>query len=488
LNEIHWVDWLTIVLYMAGMVAIGLWLSRKHKNFDDFFLAGRMMTTPLLVATLVSTYYGLDVLFGTSELGFTSGIVAWFGYSRPTYVFFILAAFLLAKKLRAEDFKSLPDILNRYYGGKTRVVAAVSSFLYSLPVLSLFGFGWLGNVVFGWEPIVGAAVFGGIALAYTLGGGLWAVALTDAVQFVLMCTIIAVAVPFCIDYVGGFPAMFENLAPSYWTQTGGMSPWLIAVYGMTGLTILVEPAFYQRIFAAKSYKHVRNALLVGLFLWGAYDWCVTLIGMAAKSGSLSGALPADMHPNAALLEITLRALPVGLVGLFISGAVAAAMSTVDSYCLVAGGNVAYDLYRPLVKPNASDNELVKATRFGVILSWVIGFMIAFYFERMMSIWVVLATLLASVVLVPILLGLYVPSWRRPPAGFVSAIAGLATAVSFYVVMGIFGTNVEGTRILTVSFMGGSFEIMEEYAMLLSLPASLAGFFIGLSVAKARRRQ
>ena len=76
-------------------------------------------------------------------------MVAWFGYARPTYAFFVIAAFLLAHRLRQEDFRSLPDILEKYYGRKTRYVGAAASFIYSLPALSLYGFGMLGEVILG---------------------------------------------------------------------------------------------------------------------------------------------------------------------------------------------------------------------------------------------------------------------------------------------------------------------------------------------------
>ena len=73
---------------MMGMVAIGFWFSKRHGDFEDFFLAGRSLTTPLLITTLISTYYGLDVLFGDSQLAFTDGVVAWFGYEDLPMRFF----------------------------------------------------------------------------------------------------------------------------------------------------------------------------------------------------------------------------------------------------------------------------------------------------------------------------------------------------------------------------------------------------------------
>ena len=277
------VDYFIILIYLTGMIGIGFWFAKKHANFDDFFLAGRSLTTPILITTLISTYYGIDVLFGDTQLAFTDGVVAWFGYARPTYAFFLIAALVLAKRLREDNFKSLPDILASYYGRKTGYVGAVTSFIYSLPALSLYGFGMLGEVILGWEPVFGMLVLGGIALVYTLTGGFWAVALTDSLQFVMMCLVIAMAFPFAMNFVGGFDSMIELLPKSFFDTLGDLNIFLIIIYASTGLSVLVEPTFYQRIFAAKSYKNVRNALIIGIFIWGSYDWLITILAMSARA-------------------------------------------------------------------------------------------------------------------------------------------------------------------------------------------------------------
>ena len=482
--EVATIDYIIISLYLLGMIGVGLWFAKKHSDFEDFFLAGRSLTTPLLITTLISTYYGIDVLFGDSQLGFTNGVVAWFAYARPTYAFFLIAAFLLAHRLKQEDFKSLPDILDKYYGKKTRYVGAVTSFIYSLPALSLYGFGMLGDVILGWEPIMGMVVLGGIALIYTITGGFWAVALTDSVQFVLMCVVLAIAFPFAMNLIGGFDKMIEVLEPSYFDTLGDMSIWLIIIYASTGLSILVEPTFYQRIFAAKSYKNVRNALVIGIFIWGSYDWIITILAMAAKVAVIQGTLPGDVAPDAALLTIMVAALPAGALGLFLAGVLSTEMSTLDSYCLVAGGNVAYDIYKPAFKPSATDQELIKTTRQGILLSWVLGFGMAISFDQMLGLWVFLASILISSVLAPILLGMYVPKFRKPLAGFLSAGLGLVSTVilNIYIMTnGVFDLD-EETYI--IHWFGIDF--LQEFVMYITVPISLIGFFVGLIFDKGDR--
>ncbi|MDP6167539.1 MAG: sodium:solute symporter family protein [Candidatus Marinimicrobia bacterium] len=484
MGAISTIDYVIIALYLSGMVGVGLWFAKKHTDFDDFFLAGRSLTTPLLITTLISTYYGIDVLFGDSQLGFTDGVVAWFGYARPTYAFFLVAAFLLAQRLREENFKSLPDILDKYYGKKTRYVGAVTSFIYSLPALSLYGFGMLGDVILGWKPIVGMLVLGGIALVYTLTGGFWAVVLTDSIQFVMMCVVLALAFPFAMNLIGGFDSMIDTLEPNYFDTMGGLSTWLIVIYASTGLSILVEPTFYQRIFAAKSYKSVRNALIIGIFIWGSYDWMITILAMSAKVGVLKGLLPGDVAPDAALLTIMVAALPAGALGLFIAGVLSTEMSTLDSYCLVAGGNVAYDIYKPALKPDATDTELIKTTRYGILLSWFLGFAMAVSFEQMLGLWVFLASILISSTLTPVLLGIYIPNFRRPLAGFFSAGLGLLSTIILNIYIMIYGTFDPVDETYFIQWFGVDF--LQEFIMYITIPISLIGFFAGFVLDKGGR--
>jgi len=478
------IDYIIIAIYLMGMIGVGVWFAKKHTDFDDFFLAGRTLTTPLLITTLISTYYGIDVLFGDSQLGFTDGVVAWFGYARPTYAFFLIAAFFLAQRLKEEDFKSLPDILDKYYGKKTRYVGAITSFIYSLPALSLYGFGMLGDVILGWEPIMGMLVLGGIALVYTLTGGFWAVVLTDSIQFLFMCVVLALAVPFAMNFIGGFDKMIDILEPSYFDTMGDLSIWLIIIYASTGLAILVEPTFYQRIFAAKSYKNVRNALIIGIFIWGSYDWIITIIAMAAKTGVLQGILQTDVAPDAALLTVMVAALPAGALGLFMAGVLSTEMSTLDSYCLVAGGNVAYDIYRPAIKPDATDEELIKKTRYGILLSWILGLAMAVSFDQMLGLWVFMASILISSVMVPILLGLFIPRFRKALAGFLSAGLGLASTVILNIYIMMTGTFDVLEETYIIQWFGIDF--LQEFIMYITVPISLLGFFIGLILDKGDR--
>ena len=469
-----------IVVYILMMLGIGYYIYRKAPSFEEYMVAGRSMTTPILVCTLASTYYGLDVLFGTSEIAYNDGVVAFFGYSELSLGIYVFAAFALAKKLHSEKFTSLPEILERHYGRETGILGAVASFAYSIPALALFALGRICEVVFGIDAWVGALGLGSIALVYTLLGGLWAVAITDTIQFILMMVTLAIGVPMLMADVGGFDAVAKIAPAGYFAPLGDIPFWLMIAYAATGISILVDPGFYQRIFGARSARQARNAMLIAIVIWIAYDWLVTAGGMLAAAAVENGSLPADLHSNDALLAAVTLALPVGLVGIFLAGVLATAMSTIDSYSLVAGANIAYDMYRPLRKPDATDRELVRYTKVGIVIAWIAGYALAFLFDRIMALWVFMATGLTSMVLVPIMVSLYWKGKKAPLAGVLSSTFGLLSTILYYAAIPMLGVENEtyATYIWSFSIGGVSFDLWQEYALYFTLPMSIVGFLIG----------
>jgi SSS family solute:Na+ symporter len=280
--------------------------------------------------------------------------------------------------------------------------------------------------------------------------------------------------------LGGFDAVALIAPEGYFAPFGGIPIWLMIAYAATGLSILVDPGYYQRIFAARSPQQAKNAMLISIGIWMAYDWLVTAGGMLARAGVASGAIPADIHSNDALLMAVTMALPVGLTGLFLAGVLATAMSTVDSYSLVAGSNMIFDIYRPLRNPNASDEQLVRLTKYGIVFSWILGFGMAFLFERLMALWVFMATMLTSTVLVPIFVAIYWKGRKTPVAGLMSCVVGLASVAAYYVGIQILGTEnaVYGSYIWTFSVGQTSISLWQEYALFFSLPMSFLGFLVG----------
>lgn len=462
--------------YLLAMLALGVHVGRRIGSFREYFVVSGRLTTPLLVCTLVSTYYGLDVLFGVSEVAYQEGLVAFFVYARPYYLFILVAAFFVARRLRRHDFLSLPDVLGAFYGNPARVLGAVASFFYSVPILAVMGLAVLLDVLFGipfrWGVVAGA----GFSLAYTVLGGLVADSLTDTVQFTLMCVTLAIAAWIGLDRVGGVDALWAALPEGHVRPTGTYPTGILLVFALGASSALVEPGFYQRIFAATSYRAVAVALGLGVLLWAAFDWVVTVLGMLARVAG-----PAVEEPRYALLETTVALLPTGLLGLFLAGVVATAMSTIDSYLLIAGGNVAYDIWRPLRRGGEpGDRALLRATRLGMAGATAVTVGLALFFRSVVSAWVFMSTLLVATVLVPVLAALYLPGPQPRAAGTASTAVGLGTALLVYAVVNVAGEYDPewGTVRLAFGVLGREVGLWQEHALLVALPASAIAWLLG----------
>ena len=257
---------------------------------------------------------------------------------------------------------------------------------------------------------------------------------------------------------------------------GTAPPLYTAAYALTALSVLVEPSIYQRIFAAKNTRTIRIAFFAGIFIWAAYDWGVTAIGMVGGTLQARGTLSMDVPPDQLLLQVVLLYLPIGLSGLFLSGCLAAAMSTIDSYLLVSSGNLIYDMYRPIFKPNETDDNLIRYTRISIFFSSVICILVGLYFETIKQAWIFMATLLTSTIFLPVLAALFSSSEKKSLQGTLSTIGGLSACILFFVAMGIWGEPEPDLETYKMSIFNVT--ILQEYALFFSLPISALGFWIG----------
>lgn len=466
-----------VVAYLIGMVGVGVFVARRIGSFRDFFVAGGRMTTPLLVCTLVSTYYGLDVTFGASETAYAEGVAAFCAYSAPFYLAYAAMALFVAPRLKAVPALSLPEAMGHFYGRPARLAGALASFVYSAPILAVFGMGLIGEVFLDIDPVVAAAGGAAIALVYTVLGGLLADALTDTVQFALMCVTVAAAAFVAMRANGTPDALAARMDAELFKPFGGLSPAEVLVYAGVALTPLVEPAFYQRTFAAKGSREVVRALLLGVVLWVAYDWLVVYLGITGRDLVARGELPADLDGTAILLHTVGKMLPAGLLGLFLAGCLASAMSTIDSYTLIAAGNLVYDGWQPLARRPLADRTLLRATRIAIAFTLAAALLLAMRFGRLRDAWIFMATVLLSTALVPMGAALFVLRRRRPRAGSCAACTGLAASVILFVCFESLGAEVPGEETVEIATRFG-WTIEREAALLWSLPLSLAGFLLG----------
>ncbi|PNX46708.1 MAG: hypothetical protein BV457_07155, partial [Thermoplasmata archaeon M9B1D] len=134
--ELAVVDYAVIVTYFVMLFALGFFIKRKVHDLNDYFLAGRRLTLPIFVATLVSTWYG--GLLGVGELSFNYGLVNWLTQGFFWYLVYLFFAFFLANRIRRSNLYTIPDQLERFYDKKSRFLGAIFNFIMVTPAPYVF--------------------------------------------------------------------------------------------------------------------------------------------------------------------------------------------------------------------------------------------------------------------------------------------------------------------------------------------------------------
>ena len=410
------VDWLVITAYFAISLGIGLRLSRQSRQADEFLMAGRRLTLPLFVGSMVATWYG--GLLGVGEIAYRDGLVNWLTQGGFWYLAYLAFALGLAGRLSRSGHTTLPDLLGALHGPTARLLASVLNFVNVVPVAYLLSLGLMLRLVTGWPLWLGVALGGAVAALYSLLGGFKAVVYTDMMQFGLMCLAVALVVLFAVPSLGGGAYLSSSLPPGHLQLLGDYSAQELAVWALIALSTLVDPNFYHRCYAAGDATVARRGMLLAVGFWVLFDICTTFGGLYARA-----ALP-GVDPRLAYPMLADQLLPSGLKGLFVAGVLATVMSTVDSYCFVGAMSFSHDLvHRTLRRGQAAGQRLVRDTRLGVLLTGALAMGLALAFpESIKSIWKTMGSLSTSAVLLPTVLGFV--GWRPPGAGAAAMIAGV----------------------------------------------------------------
>jgi SSS family solute:Na+ symporter len=170
------------------------------------------------------------------------------------------------------------------------------------------------------------------------------------------------------------------------------------------LATLIEPAFYQRCYAAKTAATARTGIFLSIGCWALFDFLTTSCGLYARV-----LLPELADPIASFPALASVVLPAGLLGLFALALLATVMSTVDSYSFLAGATFGNDIARR--SGWIDQSQVTKYTRVGLVISSVLAVSLALFFGSVIDIWHVFGSIGTPALLVPVLLAFV---GKRPP--------------------------------------------------------------------------
>lgn len=416
------VDFLLLLAYLVYLAVVG-WKSRGQQQADEvgFLLAGRRLTLPAFVATLVSTWYG--GILGVGEYSFRYGISNWLVFGVPYYLAALLYALFLAKRVRVAEQTSIPDQIERSFGRTPALISAGMVFVMTVPAAYVLMIGVLLQAFFGGPLFLWVILGMAVSALYIAFGGFKAVVQTDLVQFTLMYAGFALLLGFSIHHSGGFHWLVGSLPSSHLSWSGGLPIGAVLVWYLIALQTLVDPGFHQRCSAAKDPAVARRGILVSVALWTVFDALTSFSGLYARA-----ILGPDANPLLSYPLLAAEVLPPGITGLFLLGMLSVILSTVDSFGFLAAQTLGRDLIARQRGQLSRWN--VRRVQWGLFGTSILAVAIALWKESVVSIWYEFGSVGTPVLLFP-LLASYFP--KAPFGGrsvTVSMLAGGAVAAAW----------------------------------------------------------
>ncbi|MDI6767945.1 MAG: sodium:solute symporter family protein [Bacteroidota bacterium] len=442
-------DIIIILIYFGGVLYIGFRAAKKTQSTEeDFLLAGRSLTLPIFVMTLVSTWYG--GILGVGEFSYKYGISNWVVQGVPYYIFAAIFAFFLAKKIRATNLYSIPDKLEQAYDKKTAILGSILTFILMTPAPYILMLGVLIQMIFGWSLIISMIAVAVVAISYLYWGGFQADVQTDVLEFFLMFVGFAVILPFSFLKFGGIEFLQTNLPPLHLEWSGGNSAQFIMVWFFIALWTLVDPAFHQRCYAAKDGATAQKGILVSIIFWLVFDFMTATAGLYARA-----ALPNLSEPMMAYPMLAEAVLPPIAKGLFYIGMLATIMSTLNTLAFVSAQTLGRDIFGRLrirkqtkslsaASPwqadeirNPKSEITTNYTKISLIASFFLSVVIALLIPSVIKIWYTIGTVVIPGLLVPLMASYFLRFKIDAQYAFLAMLLGWLTSLCWLIVGQIF---------------------------------------------------
>jgi len=449
-------DWLIIVLYLAGCMVAGLWMRRYVRGVEEFAIAGREMDVNLGIASLAATELGLVTIMYTAQLGFEKGLAGASVGVIMAFAFWIVGrtGFIIGP-LRTAGVMTIPELFEKRFNVRVRWLAGLFVVLGGLLNMGIFlrlggeFLVWATGMPPSWLEWV-MTILLGLVLLYTALGGMLSVLVTDYLQFLVMGIGIVITSVLVLVNVGGWN-LIDSLQAAWQGQAGmklnahpfnpfhesnlgwGYLLWMVLVQlaaATTWQTVISRVLAAKDAATAKAMYRRTSFYFVGRFLlpglWGA----AAFVYFAQQGG-----LPEGVTSLTAMPQYLGTLLPVGIIGIVIAAMLAAEMSTDSGYMLTWATVIYNDLISPCLKRPLSPKGRLLLTR-SLVLG--IGVFLLFYglwYEMPGNAWDYLAVTgniyLASVFTL-LVAGLY---WKRATArgAYAALVLGAVGPITFLLI-------------------------------------------------------
>ncbi len=433
-------DFAVLVFYFGFMLTISWVFRRFVTNVSDYFRGGGKALWWMVGGSAFMVQFSAWTFTGAASQAYRDGwpiAVIYFGNALG----FVLSAWHFAPRLRQLRVVTGIDAIRQRFG---RTSEQFFTWL-QLPFGLLQAGIWLNSLavffaaVFELDLSTTIVVTGLVVLVMALVGGSWAVLASDFIQVLILMPVCLAVTVLAVLKIGG-PSAFLEKVPAHHLDLGQvfstdfLGLWCVAMV-LKQIHTTNNLGDANRYLCVKDSAHARKAAFLGagLFLVGIVIWFLPPIAAAIRFPDLHAVFPTLRNPeDASFIAIARDVMPVGMMGLLVSGIFAATMSSMDSGLNKNTGFFIRNFYQPVLKPQANDAHLLKV---GKIATVVFGLMIVFVALEMsqlkgLSLFQLtqrLSILIGIPIVVPLFLGLIVKhtppwsAWSTVVVGFLSSL-------------------------------------------------------------------
>ncbi|MDA8889357.1 sodium:solute symporter [Cyclobacteriaceae bacterium] len=457
------IDGIIILCYLVGIIGYGI-SKGKQQSSEDYFLAGRNLTWPIVGISLFAANIGSSTLIGLTADAFKTNIAVYNYEWMAAVVLVIFAIFFMPFYLNSKVY-TMPEFLERRYDGRARYFFSIITIVGNVIIDTAAGL-YAGNLILKiiFPELDSAIIITLLAIAaaaYTIPGGLSAVVHTEVIQAIILVMGSIALTYFCFDQVGGWSGMIAGLdamnqggqlnksSDEVFSLVGPINdpymPWTGLVFGvpLLGFYFWANNQFMvQRVLSAKDLNHGRwGALFAGLlklpviFIMIVPGVIAIVLFSDTDISGLNYLIPSSTGmvvcsqlsdcPNMTYPVLIYNLLPVGVLGLVIAGLLAAMSSSISATLNSASTLITMDFILKL-KPNLSSKNLVTSGQIATVILVMLAAAWAPQIEKFSSLWEYLQLVLGFIappIVSVFLLGLF---WKRGNANgaFASLLGGL----------------------------------------------------------------
>ena len=360
------IDYAVIVIFSLVIVLAGLAFRKRGGDMRSYFAAGGAVPWPISGLSLFMSFFsaGTFVVWGSIayELGWVSiTIQLTMCISGFLVAYFIAPAWRKTNNLTAAEFvrDRLGEGVQKFFTYLILILSLAYSGAFLYPVAKII------NVSTGVSINACIIILGLLIVLYTVVGGLWAVIITDVLQFVILSASVFIVVYLSLREVGGFERFSRNVPDNFFDWTSGEYSWwfIIGVGIFNTIFIGGNWAYVQRYTSVKGLKEAKKVGLTFGFLYliSPFLWMLPPMIYRVLNPSLVG-----LENEGAYLLMCKQVLPMGLLGLILGGMIFATASSVNTTLNLSASVITNDIFK-LLKPRASNSQIMFVAKLSTIL-------------------------------------------------------------------------------------------------------------------------